>query len=101
MIAVGIPLDRLVLLQTASDTPHHKPDPRVFAPALARLSACGVEPEATVYIGDSLNDYRAAHGAGLGFVGVHGRTTELAEFERHGVNSVASLREIADVHARI
>jgi HAD superfamily hydrolase (TIGR01509 family) len=95
MIAVGIPLERLVLLQTAADTQHHKPDPRVFAPALARLRECGVEPTATLYVGDSINDYRAAHGAGLGFVGVHGRTTAPAEFSRFGVKSVANLKEIA------
>lgn len=96
MVAVGIPLERLAVLQTASDTPHHKPDPRVFVPALAQLRERDVPADATVYVGDSLNDYRAAHGAGLRFVGVHGRTTELVEFQRFGVQSVASLRELAD-----
>ena len=94
MVMLGLPLERLALLQTASDTAHHKPDPRVFAPALQRLSGRGVTPAQTAYVGDSLNDYRAARDAGLRFIGVHGRTTEAGEFARAGVKSIATLSEL-------
>ncbi len=94
MMAVGIPLERLALLQTASDTEYHKPDPRVFSPALAHLFERGLTQEAIIYVGDSLSDYRAAHGAGLHFIGIHGRTTEANEFDRVGVKSIATLREL-------
>jgi phosphoglycolate phosphatase len=101
MAAVGIPSARLCFVQTARDTPYHKPDPRVFAPALEKLHARGIAPSVEVraqnslsYVGDSLTDFRAAQGAGLSFVGIHGRTTDREAFSSAGARSVASLSEL-------
>jgi HAD superfamily hydrolase (TIGR01549 family) len=87
----------LSLLQTAEDTPFHKPDPRVFDPTLAELARRGIERSAVTYVGDSLRDYAAARDAGLAFWGVLGRTTSQEEFERLGVNVVPSLDALLDV----
>jgi phosphoglycolate phosphatase-like HAD superfamily hydrolase len=97
MAAVGFPVARFLLVQTARDTPHHKPDPRVFAPALAKLAAHGIGADAITYVGDALNDFRAASAAGLSFLGVHGRTTEASAFARAGARSVASLSALLDL----
>ncbi|MGC4095091.1 MAG: HAD-IA family hydrolase [Polyangiaceae bacterium] len=81
----------LAVLQTAEDTPHHKPDPRVFAPALACLRALGVESARVHYVGDSLKDFEAARGAGLTFVGILRGTTRPEEFAAAGAETVESL----------
>jgi len=91
---LGIGAGALVLLQTAEDTPHHKPDPRVFEPALAMLAQRGALPESVTYVGDSLKDYFAARDAGLQFFGVlHGTTTQQAFLEA-GASTVGSLDEL-------
>ncbi|MEO8901113.1 MAG: HAD family hydrolase [Polyangiaceae bacterium] len=92
--ALGIDAASLAVLQTAEDTPHHKPDPRVFEPALAKLAQRGVPPASVTYVGDSLNDYRAARDAGLQFLGIlRGTTTEQA-FHDAGARTIDSLAEL-------
>jgi HAD superfamily hydrolase (TIGR01549 family) len=100
MRSVGIPVARLELVQTASDTSYHKPDPRVFEPALQKLARSAIEKDVVTYVGDSLSDYRAASGAGLQFVGIHERTTARDAFEGVGARTVASLEELVQEHLR-
>lgn len=47
------------------NTQYHKPDPRVFTEL---LQTTHLLPENCVYVGDSLGDSQAAHGAGMHFV---------------------------------
>lgn len=47
------------------DVAHPKPEPEGL---LAALAAVGAAPDETIYVGDSLNDARAARGAGVRFV---------------------------------
>jgi HAD superfamily hydrolase (TIGR01549 family) len=89
--ALGIPVQRLAVLQTAEHSQHHKPDPRVFEPALEQLATLGIARNDITYVGDSLRDFEAARGAGFRFVGVLHGTTSAAEFERAGATAVASL----------
>lgn len=70
IVNLKIPAERLVLLQTADDTTVHKPDPKVFEPALKKLTKLNIEPAETMYVGDDIRDFIAANGAGLQFVGV-------------------------------
>lgn len=49
---------------TSNDTDRHKPDPE---PVLAALSQMHAAPETAVYVGDTLNDEKAAHAAGVKF----------------------------------
>ncbi len=90
-------LQPLSLLQTAEDTSFHKPDPRVFEPALAKLAELGVDRRSITYVGDSLRDYAAARDAGLTFWGVLRGTTSQEEFQRLGVNVVPSLEALLGV----
>lgn len=49
---------------TSNDTDRHKPDPE---PVLAALSQMHAAPETAVYVGDTVNDEKAAHAAGVKF----------------------------------
>lgn len=49
---------------TSDDTPQGKPDP---APILLAMEELNAQPEATVYVGDTINDLKAAHAAGAKF----------------------------------
>ena len=89
-----VPQDLLNYTQAADDTPYHKPDPRVFEPALAWLDEQGVQPEEVVYIGDGLHDMKAALGAGFGFLGVE---TGLVTAEQFTENKAISIPSIADL----
>ena len=91
---LGIDASMLVLLQTAEDTPHHKPDPRVFEPALAVLAQRGTVPESVTYVGDSLKDYFAARDAGLRFFGILRGTTTQRAFVDAGARTIDSLDEL-------
>lgn len=51
---------------TSADTKRHKPDPD---PILAAMDKMGADPATTVYVGDTINDMKAAHAAGAKFAG--------------------------------
>jgi HAD superfamily hydrolase (TIGR01549 family) len=92
-----LPLEKLLFIQTSEDTPFHKPDPRVFAPALRLLASLGITPEQVLYVGDSLRDYQAASAAGLHFVGLADRTTPAEAFRKAGAETVSSLTALAQL----
>lgn len=78
------------LVQQGSDTAqHHKPDPRVFEPALQQLGAIGIT-DRIVYIGDAINDFYAAHGAGLDFIGVTQGFAAHDQFRAAGATNIAA-----------
>jgi phosphoglycolate phosphatase-like HAD superfamily hydrolase len=52
------------------DTKFYKPDPRVFDSGLELLSISPERRKHVLYVGDSLIDAHAAHGAGLSFLGI-------------------------------
>ncbi len=89
-----IPRELLDYTQAADDTPYHKPDPRVFEPALEWLTQQGLEPNEVIYIGDGLHDMKAAVGAGFNFLGVETGLVTADEFKAEGAVSV---RAIADL----
>ena len=51
---------------TSADTKKHKPAPD---PILAAMDKMGADPATTVYVGDTVNDMKAAHAAGAKFAG--------------------------------
>ena len=53
---------RFDIVVSGDSTPHKKPSPD---PLLHAAAALGVEPRDTVFVGDSLNDVRAARAAGM------------------------------------
>lgn len=49
---------------TADDTQKHKPEPEPILAGLAKINAA---PDESMYIGDTINDLKAAHAAGIKF----------------------------------
>lgn len=94
---IGIALEELAVFQTADDTSIHKPDPRVFEPALERLAAKGIARTSVLYVGDSLRDFEAARGAGLDFRGVLRGTTSALEFEAARAPYLKDLGALVDL----
>jgi phosphoglycolate phosphatase len=85
------PKELFEYVQTEEDTQHHKPDPRVFDPAMLWLQQHQIDPCETLYIGDHVNDMKAARGAGLHFIGVATGLYSIAEFEQHGAQALSHL----------
>ena len=89
-----VPRKLLDYTQTADDTSYHKPDPRVFEPAIAWLEAKGIRPDEVAYVGDGLHDMKAAVGAGFSFVGVETGLVTVEEFREAGAVSVPTIADI-------
>lgn len=79
-------------IQTAEESTHKKPDPRVFDPSLVAL---GAEAHQAVYIGDELKDYYAARDGNIAFIGVETGMSTAAEFSRAGAFSISSLGDLS------
>lgn len=91
-------MDLFRFIQSASDTEHHKPDPRVFARLLKILAAEGIYKKDILYIGDHLVDQEASIGAGLNFLALlSGGLTTKEEFLQAGVSPEHILDSIRDV----
>lgn len=71
-------------VQAGEDCEHHKPDPRVFDPAMKKLEEMGVAEQETIYVGDSLGDMAAAVARGLLFVAVTTGFTTREDFTGAG-----------------
>lgn len=91
---VGVQPSYFDYFQTSDDTPVHKPNPLVFAPAISWLTEQGIAPQDTLYIGDTLNDFYAADGAGFQFLGVETASTDLPTFYAAGALSIRSIGDL-------
>jgi len=89
-----VPDDAFVLVQGAEATPHHKPDGRVFDPALARLAELGISRSEVLYVGDALMDREAAVHAGIQFVGVATGFVGIEQFHEVGAPAIPRLGEL-------
>lgn len=89
--SLGIPGELFDYIQTEDDTQFHKPDKRVFDPAITWLGARGLKPDQAVYIGDGLHDMKAAVGAGLNFIGVETGLVTAEQFAEEGAISVMTI----------
>ena len=67
---LGFPVEQFMAVQGCEDTTTHKPDPAVFLPMFEILKAQGIDTKDIVYVGDSVDDVRAAHGAGIACVAI-------------------------------
>lgn len=79
--------------QTADESEHKKPDPRVFIKALAHFD---IQPLQAVYIGDELKDFYAARDSGMQFIGVETGMATREEFKSAGAYSVPSITALVD-----
>jgi phosphoglycolate phosphatase-like HAD superfamily hydrolase len=89
-----VPRELLDYTQTADDTPYHKPDPRVFEPAIEWLAEQQIRPDEVVYIGDGLQDMRAAIGAGFSFLGVETGLVTAEQFQAENTKSIPSIADL-------
>ena len=90
----GFPKDIIDYTQTADDTPYHKPDPRVFEPALTWLQSKDIKPSEVLYVGDGLHDMKAALGAGFNFLGVETGLVTSEQFKAAGAISVPTVAHV-------
>jgi phosphoglycolate phosphatase-like HAD superfamily hydrolase len=90
----GFPRQLIDYLQTEEDTVYHKPDPRVFEPALTWLDARGIKPDEVLYVGDGLHDMKASLGVGFHFVGVETGLVNAQEFQTAKATSVPSVAHL-------
>jgi phosphoglycolate phosphatase-like HAD superfamily hydrolase len=89
-----VPEEAFLFVQGAEATPHHKPDGRVFDPALAHLAALGICRSGVLYVGDALMDHGAAVNAGIQFVGVATGFVSIEQFQAGGGQAIARLGEL-------
>lgn len=87
--------DGLLFIQAAEHTSYHKPDPRVFEPALTCFFEANIDRSEIVYVGDSMIDYEAAHRASIDFIGVTTGLYTSEHFRARNIRCVESLDELA------
>lgn len=88
------PRESIDYTQTADDTQYHKPDPRVFEPAIEWLQKRTIELGEVVYIADGLHDLNAARDVGFQFVGVETGLVRSSDFMANGVKSFPTIMDI-------
>jgi HAD superfamily hydrolase (TIGR01549 family) len=76
---------------TKEQTQKHKPDPEPIFLACKELD---VSPEESVYVGDAINDWKAAKGAGIEFIGFTRGAATVGEFEELKARHVNSLKDL-------
>lgn len=91
-----IPRELLDYTQTADDSNFHKPDKRVFEPAILWLSGIGISRSEVLYIGDGLHDMKAATGAGFSFLGVETGLVSADQFKEAEALSIPSVEHLTD-----
>ena len=79
-------------MQNSDETIFHKPDKRVFDPAIMWLETQNIRPNEVLYVGDGLRDMTAALGAGFDFIGVETGLTNGEMFKAHGAKSIPSIK---------
>lgn len=84
----NFPINRLTVIQAAEDTSVHKPHPDVFLPLLNKLKEEGITNKDIVYVGDSIDDLQAAHGAGIDFIAVTTGLYSREDFKAEGVKMI-------------
>jgi phosphoglycolate phosphatase-like HAD superfamily hydrolase len=89
-----VPDEAFLFVQGAEVTPYHKPDGRVFDPALGRLAELGIGQSEVLYVGDALMDHEAAVSAGLQFMGVATGFVSIEQFQEVGAPAIARLDEL-------
>lgn len=89
-----VPHEAFLFVQGAEATRYHKPDGRVFDPALAHLAELGIRRSAVLYVGDALMDHEAAVHAGIQFVGVATGFMSIEQFQEVGASAIARLGEL-------
>lgn len=94
LVEHNIPLSLIDYIQTADDTKYHKPDKRVFDPAIKWLKKHGIKVHEVLYIGDGLRDMNASIDSGFNFIGVETGIVTNEVFQKHGAKSIPSIETL-------
>lgn len=94
MKETGMPHASFDLIQGSTDSPYHKPDPRVFDHTLTLLEQKHITPKQTLYVGDDIRDMQAAVGAGIRFIAVPNGLTSKEVFLKNGAKCISTLSEL-------
>ena len=90
LIRFDLPLENFFVIQGEDDTDKHKPDPDVFLDVFEKLSKEGIQKKDILYVGDSIDDFKAASGAGIDFVAVTTGLYSSDEFKNTGAEIIVS-----------
>jgi HAD superfamily hydrolase (TIGR01549 family) len=93
------PTERFTVIQGPEDTAVHKPDPDVFLPLLETFKKEGIKQKDMVYVGDSVIDLQAAHGAGLDFIAVTTGLYREEDFKKLGAKII--IRNITELTKKV
>lgn len=92
-----VPLDYFTVVYGSEATEYHKPDGRVFEPAVASLAAHGIS-DGIAYVGEALSDFEAAMDARLDFIGITQGLVSAEEFKAAGADVVFdNLQQVQDL----
>jgi HAD superfamily hydrolase (TIGR01549 family) len=80
--------------QTEEDTDYHKPNPKVFDPAIEWLKTHDVQLNEVLYLGDGLHDMKAALGAGFQFIGTARGFVSVKQFNEQGTQAINHIGEL-------
>lgn len=81
-----LPRESYTFIFTAEDSTVHKPDPAVFDGAFEELEKLGVDSNRVVYIGDGINDFKAARDRGIGFIAITAGFATREDFISEGLD---------------
>ena len=99
LIRHGFPVSNFSIIQGSDKTMVHKPDPKVFIPLLKKFKKEGIKKEEIIYVGDSLDDLQAAHGAGIGFIAVTTGLYSKEDFKKNGAKVI--IKDIKELTSKI
>lgn len=83
------------LVQTIDLWPHKKPDPKAFENIVNNLANYGIIKEQALYVGDTLDDWQCAKGAGIRFVGVETGPLTRLDWQTAGLESENVISDIS------
>jgi phosphoglycolate phosphatase len=98
LLKAGFDIDKFDFIHKVEDTTHHKPDPRVFDEALELLNQkMNIEKEEILFVGDSLHDYKAAHGANIDYLIVNTGPTTYETLIKNQVDPNRIINNLTDL----
>lgn len=89
--------DCYTFIHGKEDCLFHKPDPRVFDPAIQILNRSRIKESQILYVGDSLIDYFAAKNRGLSFVATVSGCSSREVFLKEGLDEAFIINRFTDL----
>ncbi|ODS41895.1 MAG: hypothetical protein MSIBF_00590 [Candidatus Altiarchaeales archaeon IMC4] len=91
LLDAGIDKSVFDIIHHENSLRNHKPHPDALFQVCEEL---GIKPQEAVYVGDSVIDAQCAISAGVNFIGVLTGAADKEDFEKLGVKSVGSIKDV-------